>query len=96
MGTILKEVMVFREHLTCDKPDCNNAVMSEGKMSSLGNMSNPGQPMFNHTCPICGDVKTLTYRFPRIVYKELPTIYKREEAIDQVIGKINDALEDKD
>ena len=84
--------MVFREYLKCDKEGCD-AVMSNGKESGLGSVSRPGQPMFVHTCPKCDSLQTLPYHYPRIVYKELPTIFTQEDAIDEVLGKLNVSMD---
>ena len=94
MGNILKEVMVFREYLTCDNEACDNVVMGPGRQSSLGNQVNPGAPQFVHECPKCGDMKTLQYHYPRIVYKELPTVFSNEGNIDAVLGQIEKSMEE--
>ena len=93
MGNIMKEIMVFREYLTCQKDGCDT-IMGNGKQSLLGNTVNPGQLMFVHVCPKCGDTQTLPHHYPRIVYKELPTIFTQEDAIDEVLGKIEKSMKE--
>ena len=94
MGSIMKEVMVFIEYLTCDKEGCD-ATMGNGVQSHIaqGASNEIGKP-FVHTCPKCGSIQSFPYHYPRIVYKELPTVFQSEGAIDDVLDKIEKSLEE--
>jgi len=96
MGNIMKEIMVFREYLTCDRDKCGT-VMGPGKQSNIApGAANMQGGQFIHTCPECGDIQSFPHHFPRIVYKELPTIFQEEDAIDEVLGKIEVSMEELD
>ena len=80
--------MVFREYLDCETTDCDGILEFTGQSNLMA------PPRYIHKCPVCGEIKSTTARYPRILYKELPQVFEQESAVDEVIGRMEESLKE--